>query len=187
VDNNVTGRITLRKGGTTIATESFPRPTQPPPVFSARLPPAPAVYTLTAHARRAVRYARLSTSVTTTWRFRSGHTAGKRALRLMAVRFAVPSLNHHDQAAPGSKLAISVFVASNPGVAPLPVAKVRVQASANGGRTWHSIAVHRAHGHWIADATSPAGQGFVSLRAEATDTGGNSVVETISRAYAVAG
>ncbi len=41
VDNNVTGRITLRKGGATIATEKFPRPAQPPPVFSARLPPAP--------------------------------------------------------------------------------------------------------------------------------------------------
>ena len=187
VDNNVTGRITLRKGSATIATEKFPRPSQPPPVFSARLPSAPAVYTLTAHTRRAVRYARLSTSVTTTWRFRSGRTTGKRALRLMAVRFAVPSLNHHGQAAPGSKLAIGVFVASNPGVARLPVAKVRVQASANDGRTWHSAAVHRAHGHWIADVTSPAGQGFVSLRAEATDTGGNSVVETISQAYAVAG
>jgi hypothetical protein len=187
VDNNVTGRITLRKGGTTIATEKFPRPNQPRPVFSARLPSAPAVYTLTAHARRAVRYARLSTSVTAAWRFRSGHTARKRALPLMAVRFAVPSLNHQNQAAPGSKLAIGVATASNPGVAPLPVAKVRVQASADDGRTWHGATVHRARGHWIADVTSPAGRGFMSLRAEVTDTGGNSVIETITRAYAVAG
>ncbi len=187
VDNNVTGRITLRKGSRMIATEKFPRPNQPRPVFRARLPSAPAVYTLTAHARRSVRYARLSTGVTAAWRFRSRHTAGRRALPLMAVRFAVPSLNHRNQAPPGSKLAIGVFVTSNPGVAPLPVAKVRVQASANDGRTWHSAAVHRAHGHWIADVTSPAGGGFVSLRAEVSDTGGNSVTETITRAYAVAG
>ena len=187
VDNNVTGRITLRKGSRVIATERFPRPSQPPPVFNSRLPSAPAVYTLTVHARRAVRYARLSTGVTMAWRFRSGHTAGKRALPIRAVRFAVPSLNHQDQAPPGSKLAIGVFAASNPGAAPPPVAKVRVQASANDGRTWHGVAVHRARGHWIADVTSPAERGFVSLRAEVTDTGGNSVTETITRAYAVAG
>ena len=81
----MTGRITLRNGSRVIATEKFPRPAQPPPVFSARLPSAPAVYTLTAHARRAVRYARLSTGVTMAWRFRSGHTARTKALPLMAV------------------------------------------------------------------------------------------------------
>ena len=186
VDNNVTGRITLRKGGRILAAEKFPRPGQRPPVFSARLPSAPAIYTLTAHARRAVRYARLPTGVTVTWRFRSRHMARPKALPLMAVRFGVPSLSHQNQAAPGSTLAIGVFVASNRAV-PLPVAKVRVQASADDGRTWRSVGVHRAHGHWIADVISPAGRGFVSLRAEATDTGGNSVTETITRAYGVAG
>jgi len=52
------------------------------------------------------------------------------------------------------------------------------------GRTWKHVVVLGPLGEKaVAVVPSPRGSGFVSLRASATDTAGNTVRETIVRAY----
>ena len=183
-DASVTGTITLSARGTVIATKKYPA--QQPGQFTATLPRAPATYTLTATAQRNVSYARLSTSVTAAWRFRSGYAAGRQALPLLAVRYQVPELNDQNQAAPGAALAIPVHVTHNPGAPGGQVRAIEVESSANGGRTWHRVPLRRAGTHWVADVASRHGPGYVSLRAVVTTAGGASLVQTIINAYAVA-
>jgi hypothetical protein len=60
-----------------------------------------------------------------------------------------------------------------------------VQASFDGGRTWHRATVTRAGaGQFTASFTAPAGA-EVTLRTRATDAAGGSIAETIQDAYRV--
>ncbi len=60
-----------------------------------------------------------------------------------------------------------------------------VQASYDDGATWTPVTVATTGDHWTATLTHPAGGGFVSLKATAGDAAGNSVDQTILRAYAL--
>ncbi|MEV7099748.1 hypothetical protein AB0M80_43735 [Amycolatopsis sp. NPDC051045] len=63
------------------------------------------------------------------------------------------------------------------------VTKLTVQVSYDDGATWLPTAVARTGDHWTAGLWHPAHATFASFRATATDKAGNTVDQTIIRAY----
>ena len=69
------------------------------------------------------------------------------------------------------------------GAGPITVGKMWV--SYNGGRSFQQVALTKTGqgaGHWTAKFTAPK-RGFVTLKAESWDKAGNSVVQTVTKAY----
>jgi subtilisin family serine protease len=181
-DARATGTVELSQGGTVIKSDELHSGLA---VLSATLPAGAATYTLNVSARRQVEDAALSTAVSTSWTFGSGHTASQQALPLLAVRYAVPGLSDGNEGAAGGTVNVPVQVVRNPGAPAASVTGLTVQTSADDGKTWQTVPVAAAGTGWVATVTNPGAAGFVSLKASAADSAGNSVVQTIVRAYAV--
>lgn len=178
-DMRATGTVRLTRGATVVKTATLGGGYA---ALTARLPARPATYTLSVSARRPVAP---STAVTTAWTFRSRRTARRTPLPLQAVLFAVPGLDDANDAVAGATLRVPVRVVRDPGAPPAAVTALTVQTSADDGATWRNAPVTRSGAGWTATVTGPATAGYVSLRATATDTAGDSVAQTIVRAYAV--
>ena len=132
----------------------------------------------------ATRPSRLSTSVSAAWTFASSHVDGSTpaSLPLLAVRFA-PSLDSSN-AAPAGRFRVPVYVQRN-GSPAGRVSTPSVEVSFDDGKSWKAVRVSRDDSSWAASVDHPQGARFVSLRASVSDREGNSVSETILRAYAV--
>lgn len=185
LDYAATGTIALARNGKTVATAPFQHTYPHPGRLIAQLPSAPALYTLAVSASRHVPYATLSTRLTATWSFSSAHTAARSALPLLTVRCQVPHLNGQNQAKAGTIVHIPLWVTGETRTGRARVTRLTVQASADGGRTWHPVTLARAGDHWVAALHNPATPGYVSLRSTAADGAGDTVTQTIIRAYAV--
>ena len=129
----------------------------------------------------------LSTRVTCAWTFRSGTTRDDRwtPLPLSAVRF-LPSLDLENAAPAGTRVTVPFEIQRQPGSAAGAVRELRVQVSFDDGTTWLPAQVLRHDQRGVVLVNHPAGPGFVSLRASAVDAAGNTVDETIIRAYRTA-
>jgi hypothetical protein len=129
----------------------------------------------------------LSSTVQAAWTFRSGHVDGTGyvPLPVMAARFT-PKLNAHNQA-PSGRFTIPVSVAHQPGSASAPVRQIHVAVSYDDGTTWQPAPLHPDGAGWTATVNHPTGGGFVSLKADATDSAGNTVEQTIIHAYSLTG
>ncbi|GAB2962157.1 S8 family serine peptidase [Streptomyces heilongjiangensis] len=141
----------------------------------------PATYRLETSGTRAT--GDLSTRVDVAWTFRSAHADRYTRPALLGLRFS-PRLDA-DNAAPGGT-AFTVPFTVNHQAGSSGGGKVRkptVEVSYDDGRTWQSARVAPAGKGWTAQVRHPAGPGFVSLRTTATDTVGNSVVQTVIHAY----
>jgi subtilisin family serine protease len=145
------------------------------------VPPEVSDYTLTTGAVRPQIFD-VTTKVNATWTFRSGNVGdGLSPLPLSAVRFT-PRLDATNSAPAGTPYLVPVTVQSQSGATTRP-RRLDVEVSYDEGRTWRradvilGLAVLLHHPH---DATS------VSLRAKATDRDGNTVDQTIIRAYKLA-
>ncbi|MFI9552872.1 hypothetical protein [Nonomuraea endophytica] len=57
--------------------------------------------------------------------------------------------------------------------------------SVDDGATWRGVPVRAEGRGWSARVPNPRTAGFVSLRATSADTSGNTVTQTVHRAYAV--
>jgi subtilisin family serine protease len=148
---------------------------------SATLPPEAAAYTLTATATR---NSTLSTYVEAAWTFRSERTAKAQGLPLTAVRFAPQGLDDHNRAKPGSTIRLPIRAERNPGAPAATVKSLRLETSADDGATWTPVPVKATRAGWTAQVVNPSA-GSVSLRATATDSNGDTVTQTIRRAYAI--
>lgn len=172
-----TGRIVVQRAGVTVYDE--------PGIFAmvAGLPAAAAPYRVTVDLDRGAP-SRLSTHVSAEWTFRSAAPADGAAtwLPLSAVRFA-PPLSDTNTAPAGTSLTVPVSVVSQPGSAAGPSKALTVDVSYDDGRTWRRVPVVRAAGGGVVVLRHPATAGFVSLRASSTDTAGNTVKQTVIRAY----
>ena len=121
-----------------------------------------------------------SSQVDAVWDFRSEHAEGNAALPLTAVRF-VPRLDAAGTAPAGRVFAIPLQVQQYDDGGAGRVRRITAQVSYDDGRTWRTAPV-------VADKVllrHPAAAGHVSLRAQATDSKGNSVSVTVLRAYAL--
>lgn len=136
------------------------------------VPPGPGTYQLGIESSRP---STLSTQVSATWTF-DGSADGP--LPLMAVRFA-PDLDEHNRAKSGRLFTFPVYVQQQEDSPHGKLKRLRVQVSYDDGRTWKPVTLLGNN----AILFHPRGKGFVSLRATATDTKGNSLEQTIIRAY----
>ncbi|GAB3472620.1 S8 family peptidase [Actinophytocola sediminis] len=162
--------------------------TEQPGAGSFEVPAEPADYRLVATATRDD-VSTLSTSVSSEWTFTSVRPPedrkgkGGTGLPLLAVRYAPPGLDL-DNAVDARSIRIPVTV-EWPAEAPAAtLAALTVEASFDDGRSWRPLAVTiDGPAAATAEITHPAGRRHVSLRANATDSGGNTVTQTILRAY----
>ncbi|GAA3755171.1 S8 family serine peptidase [Plantactinospora mayteni] len=152
------------------------------------VPADPATYRLEVESTRST--VELSTRVSSAWTFRSEHVAVEdpkgpaSPLPVMAIRFA-PKLDDHNRAPAGSRFSFPIYVQRQEGARHGTLTNVTVQASYDDGATWGPVPLSGEGLNRTAHLMHPTGQGFVSLKASATDSAGNGVEQTIIRAYAV--
>ncbi|GLY50513.1 S8 family serine peptidase [Lentzea sp. NBRC 102530] len=170
-----TGTTVLSKDGKEIARGDRPA------LGSYDVPAGPGWMTLTAEASRPTgnMSPALSPKVRSEWRFhtRSG-TDERAALPLLDIRYALELDDHNTAHGP---VRGTVSVAHQPGVAPARARSIEVEVSFDDGASWQRVKV--SGGGRLEIPAGPAG--FASLRAKAVDLLGNSVTETITKAYAV--
>ena len=142
------------------------------------VPAEDSAYRLTVDASRDPAVYPVSTRVRTEWTFRSATTPEDENTRLplSVVRFS-PDLSLASTAKAGQRFAVP-FTVEGAAAGQRP-AKLAFEVSYDDGATWkHAKAV----GTHLA-LTHPAAAGSVSLRAKLTDRAGNTLVQTIERAY----
>ncbi|MEH1168966.1 S8 family serine peptidase [Micromonospora sp. CPCC 205539] len=124
----------------------------------------------------------LATRTSVEWTFRSAASPGSSTpLPVSVVRFA-PQLNEANTA-PAGTLNIPVTVYRQPGAPAATVRDLTVDVSYDDGRTWQRAELKRANAGGMLTVHHPALAGYVSLRARSSDSAGNTVDQTIIRAY----
>jgi len=126
----------------------------------------------------------LSTEISAAWTFGSGHVGegAPVALPLSAVRFT-PVLDDRNAAPGGRAYRVPAVVSPQPGTAAGTLTELTVDVSYDDGATWQSAELRRTADGGTALVRHPVGPGYVSLRATATDSAGNTVTQTVVRAY----
>jgi subtilisin family serine protease len=145
------------------------------------VPPAPATYRLSYDDQTAAALP-VSTRTYTNWTFRSAAPAGVGLARipLLLIGYQLPlGLDNH----PDGRTAVLTVgrIAGTPRAA---VKGPRMWTSTNNGRTWHQAPVRALSASRFAAVLPPPVPGqSVSLRVQATDTGGSGIDQTIITAY----
>ncbi|WP_407698887.1 molybdopterin-binding protein [Streptomyces acidicola] len=121
----------------------------------------------------------VSTRVRAEWTFRSGETSGDEPARLplSVIRFS-PELTLSSTAKAGERFEVP-FTVEGAAAGQRP-AKLAFEVSYDEGATWQPT--EAVDGSRLS-LEHPAEAGSVSLRAELTDRDGNTLVQTIERAY----
>ncbi|WP_369030191.1 S8 family serine peptidase [Streptomyces adonidis] len=142
------------------------------------VPAKDSAYKLTVDASRDPAVYPVSTRVRTEWTFRSATTPEDEntGLPLSVVRFS-PDLSLSSTAKAGKRFSVP-FTVEGAAAGQRP-AKLAFEVSYDDGATWQHA---KAVGTHLA-LTHPATAGSVSLRAKLTDRAGNTLVQTIERAY----
>jgi hypothetical protein len=104
------------------------------------------------------------------------------ALDLSTVRFA-PDLDDRTAAPAGRRVVVPVSLQRQIASGAARAKALAVQVSYDDGATWRPVAVHRSLRGQFVTLDHPRGSGFVSLKATATDTSGNTVEQVVIRAY----
>ncbi|GLZ29843.1 serine protease [Lentzea sp. NBRC 105346] len=149
-------------------------------------------YTLNAKAKRDVRWARLSTAVDATWTFRSKTVEGNafEFLPLVTARLHGVDLDDYNRAKAFSLSQFKIQVATQTSAIPAAIRTVSLEASYNDGKSWYPMWVRGKSSvdTWDAVVVNPKIEdttGYVSLRVKAGDVNGNTVDQTVIRAYAL--
>ncbi len=171
-----TGSISLYRNGSLVGTEASPTSA----AFA--VPGEASRYRLVAEANLTANWWTLSTKVTASWGFRSGAADNGAALPLLTARFD-PAVDLRNRAPGGRQFTFPAYVARQGSNAP-PAATLAVDVSYDDGKTWRPAAVTSAGDHFTVRVNHPAA-GYASLRARATDRAGNTVEQTVIRAYAI--
>ena len=150
-------------------------------------------YQLSVNSRRQDSTQLLSPNVSLAWRFHVSPAAPAGnwvSFPLTETVYQPEGLNLENQAAAGGHTVLRITVdRAGRDLNPAPryrLREVRVQMSVNGGATWRTLTLTRRGRYWLATVPDPA-SGYVSLRSVVTDVHGDSSVQTIYRAFAVAG
>ncbi len=154
--------------------------TDEPGIGDFPVPAGAANYRLTATSKRDMPDWTLATDVSATWTFRSSRDG---VLPLLTVGLD-PRVNLVNTAPAGTPFAFPATVARQPGSGTAAVRSLTVAISNDDGKTWKPLRVVRSGAKWTVTGANPK-SGFVSLRAKATDAQGNTVEQTVTRAYAV--
>jgi hypothetical protein len=152
--------------------------------FPVDVPPQAGQYRFEQEEVRSPDWFDLSMRVAAAWTFRSQHVDGTATLPLPALRF-LPELDGLNQS-DARTLVLPVLIERPPGIRAPRLARVRVDASFDDGATWSKIPLVVIGDHAFGLVNHPRGATHVSLRGEAADIDGNSVDQTIIRAYRLA-
>jgi hypothetical protein len=173
----MTGTTTLSRDGVVLGTS--PRPG----LGAFPVPDTPGTYTLRSTATRSVPWSVIGSKVDVAWTFHEpGAAAPAAPLPLLVVR-ARGEVDDQDRAPAGGTYPLSLTVQRQPGAPAVALAGLRVEASFDDGTTWQTAPTLRFGDRGLAVLRHPAGNGFVSLRITASDADGNTVTQTVTRAY----
>lgn len=145
------------------------------------VPPEDAEYRVVVRTTRPRDVFDVTTAVDAEWTFRSAHVDDETVvpMEVSAVRFS-PKLDAANSAPAGRPYLVPVALQHN-GTGQLDrPSRLKVEVSYDEGRTWRRADVLL---NLVAVLHHPSGAESVSLRATATDRGGNTVTQTVLRAY----
>ncbi|MEV6029275.1 S8 family peptidase [Streptomyces sp. NPDC052036] len=130
---------------------------------------------------------RYATGTHTSWTFRSDTAAEATLLPLLQLDYDVP-VDAHNAVGPARTHALGLTVRMQDGMAAPRGATLKVEASYDDGKSWTTAraARHGGGGQFTATVERPSsvhGDAYVTLRVTATDAAGNSVQQTVNRAY----
>jgi hypothetical protein len=149
---------------------------------TATLSPAPGTYRLSVRAHRDVNFSAYATEQRIDWTFSSQHTATQQNLPLLAVRYQA-TLDPYGRARAGKPCTVNIWLEANSAPQQKSATTTAVRASYDDGKTWQQVQVVTRDGQTRAIFTPPRSAKFVSLRATAHDQAGNSVDQTVIRAF----
>ncbi|MEU0204953.1 S8 family serine peptidase [Streptomyces canus] len=142
------------------------------------VPAAKASYRLVLDARRTADWAAYSTGTHTEWSFASAHTDQRTALPLLSVDYDVDGLDLLGRADRKHKSELGLAVRNQSGG--VTAADLKAWVSYDDGTSWAEVKVK----HGKAELKHPKkGAGFVSLRVRAADRDGNTIDQTVVRAF----
>jgi subtilisin family serine protease len=177
------GNLTLRIDGKEAGTSSYP--------FGAfEVPAADSAYELTLRTMKVGQPAKVwkrSAATETTWRFRSrlDEKVHSQGLPVLFPRYGLPEDGMKTLAARDGQR-ITLGVTGHAGYRPGALKSAKLSYSYDGGTTWTEATTARHRGAWTATVDHAGAFGEqVTLKAELTDTNGNSVTQTVTRAYDV--
>ncbi|MFF9497864.1 S8 family serine peptidase [Streptomyces flaveolus] len=177
------GNMRLSSGGTVLGESGWPSG-----VFT--VPAGDAAYELSMTTMKLGQPAAVwkrSTMTQTTWKFRShrDENAYSQGIPLLFPGYDLPSDGMKTLAAKDG-LKIGLSVSGHAGYTPGKLTEAKVSYSYDGGETWTAAATAQQGGRWTATVNHADAAGKpVTLRTELTDAHGNSVVQTVTDAYAV--
>ncbi|MFI6493268.1 S8 family serine peptidase [Streptomyces sp. NPDC050564] len=152
------------------------------------VPAGPAQYRLDLTTSRNAQDWKSGVATSTSWSFPSGRTDTATPLSLLQLDYDVP-VDAHNAIRAGRAHTIGVRVRLQDGLSVPRGVTVRVEASYDDGRTWHRTEVSdRGHNAFRAGIEGPSRSrpdSWVTLRVTARDAAGNSVRQTVQRAYAL--
>ena len=147
-----------------------------------RVPAERAAYALEMRASHLVPWSVLDTEVEATWTFASERSVAPSPLPLLAVRASGGS-DLQGAAPAGRPYLLTLRAERQAGVPALPVTELALDVSYDAGATWRPTPLLRVGDHAYALLVHPRTAGFVSLRTRAADSGGNTLRQTVIRAY----
>ncbi|MEW1699579.1 S8 family peptidase [Streptomyces sp. NPDC091278] len=128
-----------------------------------------------------------STSVNSAWKFTSklDETVYSQGIPILFPRYDLPEDGLKTLAATDGQH-IGLTVTGHAGYTPAALTSATLSYSYDGGGTWTEARVSRQGGRWTATVNHAGASGKpVTLRTELTDAHGNSVTQTVVRAYDV--
>ncbi|MFJ2135420.1 S8 family serine peptidase [Streptomyces sp. NPDC087228] len=177
------GNLVLKRNGEQIARSAYPYD-----VF--KVPAEDSAYELTQNLSKIDTSDRnwlRSTDVTTTWSFRSHLEPDvySRGLPILFPAYDLP-VDGTNTLPAQSGIKVGLSAEGHAGYTPGTITAASMSYSYDGGTTWTQAPTEQQHGKWTAvlDHTGAAGK-QVMLKATLTDSNGNAVTQTITRAYDV--
>ncbi|MER5312029.1 S8 family serine peptidase [Streptomyces sp. NPDC002773] len=128
-----------------------------------------------------------STSVNSVWEFTSklDETVYSQGIPIIFPRYDLPEDGLKTLAATDGQH-IGLTATGHAGYTPAALTSAKLSYSYDGGTTWTEARVSQQGGHWTATVNHTGAAGKpVTLRTELTDANGNSVTQTVVRAYDV--
>ncbi|WP_432043282.1 S8 family serine peptidase [Streptomyces cadmiisoli] len=149
------------------------------------VPAGNAEYRLDLATSRASDNWRFATGTRTSWTFRSDTTSTKTVLPMLQLDYDVP-VDLRNAVGSQRKHTIGLGVRMQDGMPAPTGVSVKVEASYDDGKSWTRATTARKGSGFTATVERPSrvhGDAYVTLRVTATDAAGNSVQQTVDRAY----
>ncbi|MFS8095608.1 S8 family serine peptidase [Lentzea alba] len=168
------GTNVLERDGTVLRNTPFPD------IGGSNVPADEGRYTVTSTASRNVAYSALSTKVTAAWTFTSAPTSALTYLSVPTVRVS-GDFDDYNRAHSGCSFPLRITARTQDGASASRITSVSLEVSDDDGLTWKRVRVHGNRDALVQHPDKPGG--FISLRVRAVAADGDTVEQTIIRAY----